>query len=271
MINILKNTINKEKSRESKQNMTREFLQILILKILFDNGSFKSIAFVGGTALRIIFDSRRFSEDLDFSCIDKKAYNFNKLAKCLKNNLQQYGFDVEIKQRAEKTVNCLEIKFINLFYSLGLSDLKGQKLLIKMEIDTNPPKGYKTELSLVTKMSFVFTITHFDLPSLYATKVHACFYRKFTKGRDFYDLLWYLGQKAECNYEVLNNAIKQTEKKTEKITQSNFIDFLKQSLNKIDLKKAKKDVAHFLIDKNELKLFDQKIFEKIIQNGDLRQ
>jgi predicted nucleotidyltransferase component of viral defense system len=79
MIDILKNQLTAGMTDEEKLNRTREFLQVLCLKIMYDKGAFGNIAFVGGTALRILFDLRRFSEDLDFSLIEKKGYDFSGL------------------------------------------------------------------------------------------------------------------------------------------------------------------------------------------------
>ena len=80
-------------------------------------------------------------------------------------------------------------------------------------MDTNPPKGGRTAETPLNK-TYIFSVRHFDLPSMLATKLHACFYRKYTKGRDFYDLVWYLGRKVFPNLELLNNAIQQTEGKS---------------------------------------------------------
>jgi len=126
-----------------------------------------------------------------------------------------------------------------------LSNLPEQKVFIKIEIDTNPPSGYNTEVSLINKL-FVFDVVHFDLPFLYATKIHACFFRKYVKGRDFYDLMWYLTKKVTPNYKLLNNAIAQTHKKGNiSISSENFKEFLKTRLLKIDFAKVKKDVERF--------------------------
>jgi len=78
MLDIIKGHLKDGMNREEKTYLVREDLQILILKILFDLGMFKNFAFVGGTALRIIFGLRRFSEDIDFSLMQRKRYNFNK-------------------------------------------------------------------------------------------------------------------------------------------------------------------------------------------------
>ena len=128
-----------------------------------------------------------------------------------------------------------------------------------MEIDSNPPAGAKTEISLVNRI-YVFTVTHNDIPSLFATKLHACFFRGFIKGRDFYDLLWYLGKRIKPNFVLLNNAIQQTHPGRTLVTESSFKEFLENELGRIDLKKAQQDVARFLEDKQELKLIDRETF-----------
>jgi uncharacterized protein YukJ len=102
------------------------------------------------------------------------------------------------------------------------------------------------------------------LPSLFATKLHACFYRKYVKGRDFYDLIWYLSNNVEPNFTLLNNAIKQTDKNQKRITKNNFKSPLSERIEHIDFKLVKKDVERFLEDKNEIKLLDYKTVKSLI-------
>ena len=267
MIDILQSQLKTTMTGEEKINTAREFLQLLILKIIYDNGYFKNLTFTGGTALRILYKTRRFSEDLDFSLTSRNHYQFESFIKTLRLNLGQSGFLADVIPREVKTVEAVELRFRGLLYRLGLSKLKSQKLMIKLEIDTNPPKGYAAEVSLVNEMAFFFTATHFDLSSLYATKLHACFYRKYTKGRDFYDLIWYLGRKTVPNFTVLNNAIKQTEGRDLKINENNLAEFLLDRLRKIDLNAARKDVERFLVDKSELRLLDSQMIEQFIKQG----
>lgn len=92
------------------------------------------------------------------------------------------------------------------------------RLLVKrnislLEINTNPPAGGRFEKTIINRI-YMFSITRFDLASVFATKLHACFYRKFTKGRDFYDFIWYLTKKITPNFYIFNNTIEQTEGKT---------------------------------------------------------
>jgi predicted nucleotidyltransferase component of viral defense system len=264
MNELLQQRLAKGASDEEKLNKTREFLQILLLKIMFDRGAFDHLAFVGGTALRILYGLRRYSEDLDFSLVKKTGYNFKDLLHQLAYELKQYNMAVEVTSKENNIVHSSFLKFPGLLNEIGVSKIKGQKLSIKLEIDTNPPKGWHSQLTPVTE-SFVFAVNTFDLPSLYATKLHACFFRRFTKGRDFYDLIWYLGKKIEPNYILLNNAIKQTEKKDLKIGPGNFRDFLQDKLGQVDFKVVRRDVERFLEDKSELKLLDRQIILGMIK------
>ncbi len=268
MLDILKDQLKPAKGQEEKANLAREFFQLLALKIIYDNGYFKNLAFVGGTALRILYKIRRFSEDLDFSLVEPKKYSPEDLAGILERNLAQYGFRVELGTKKTKTVHNFELRFRELLYGLGLSPLKSQKLMIKLDIDTNPPQGHKLELSLVNEMSFLFSVTHFDLASLYATKLHACFYRTYTKGRDIYDLIWYLGRDLAPNFPLLNNAIEQTQHIKPGIDRKTLKAFLLERIDKVDFPAAKRDVERFLVDKSELKLFDKTMLRNIIESKD---
>ena len=267
MIEILKKQFTENMSPEEKLNKLREFLQIMALKILYDKGFLNKLAFVGGTALRVLYDIRRFSEDLDFSLIQKKDYDFLELNAKLMRGFKLYGLSVEgkPKNKEKSIVHSTFLKFSGLLRSVGLSALESQKLFIKFEIDTNPPKGGNITTTLVNK-TYIINITHFDLPSAFATKLHACFYRKFTKGRDFYDFIWYMSRKTKPNYTLLNNAIEQTEGSNAYLNEDNFKEFLLKNIEKIDFDQAKKDVERFLEDKSELKLFDKKLIINSIES-----
>lgn len=263
MLDLIENILSEIPSRELKIHRTREFLQLLILKILYDAGYFKNFVFCGGTALRVLYNLRRFSEDLDFLLVNKESYRFEILLEKTFYELKKNGFSIDIKKSKERTIQSAMFKFKDILFAMELSSLKSEKLSIKLEVDSNPPKGWHTEISLVNK-DFVFTVTHLDIPSLYATKLHACFFRKYTKGRDFYDLLWYLGKKKLPNFQFLNNAIKQTEHRKVNINEDNFKNFLRERLATIDFVKIRKDVERFIVDKNELRMLDKNLIINLI-------
>ncbi len=261
MIELLTKQIEAKHSLEDKLNSLREVLQLLCLKILQDKGYFSKITFTGGTALRILYDLKRFSEDLDFSVTEKKGYNFEHIVSDLNRGFKLNGLEVLLKPKVVKNVHSGMMKFPGLLKKMGLSPFSEQNISIKLEIDSNPPLGGNVETSLVNKV-FILNISHFSLPSLYATKLHACFFRKYTKGRDFYDLMWYLGKKIKPNYKLLNNAISQTQGKSERVTQDNLKDLLLHRLEKVDFNVVKKDVERFLEDKSELRLLNKEVISK---------
>ncbi len=265
MIEVFKQQFNKDMPAEEKLNRSRELLQIIVLKILHDKGIFNNLAFTGGTALRILFDLRRFSEDLDFSLVHKKGYDFSYINSELMRGFKLHGLNMESKPKTKTNVHSAFLKFSGLLKELGLSPLADQKLSVKIDIDTNPPAGGNIKNTPINK-TFMLNIAHFDLPSMFATKLHACFYRKFTKGRDFYDFIWYLTNKIKPNYTLLNNAIKQTQGKNPKITENNINAFLLENIKRINFDLAKKDVERFLQDKSELKLFDFETMKNAIES-----
>jgi len=265
MLEILKQQLKDIPTVEEKTNSLREFLQILVLKIIYDLGLFKNLSFVGGTALRILYDLRRFSEDLDFSLTNTEKYDFAGFTNSLDQQLSNYGLQVETRTEDKKVIQNIDIKFKGLLAQLSLSGHKSERLFIKVEIDTNPPQGANLELSLVNK-TYIFTVSHYDLPSLYATKLHACFFRKYVKGRDFYDLVWYLGKRIKPNFELLNNAIAQTESKKSPVTEANFSEFLRSQLSAIDFTVVRKDVDRFLEDKTELRLLDKDLIMQLVKD-----
>ncbi len=263
MIEMLKQYISDARHPSEKLNKLRECLQLTALKIIYDKNYFRNLSFTGGTALRILFDLKRFSEDLDFSLIKKSGYKFTAFCREIISGFKLYGLETEGAIRDGKNVQSAMIKFNNLLKETGLSDLAGQKLSIKLEVDSNPPQGWHIQNTLVNKL-YLFNAVTFDLPSMYATKLHACFYRGFTKGRDFYDFIWYLGKKIEPNYLLLNNAILQTEAVNPGINKDNFKRFLLERIDKVDFVSAKRDVERFLEDKADLRLFDPKIMRDTI-------
>ncbi|MBN1596642.1 nucleotidyl transferase AbiEii/AbiGii toxin family protein, partial [candidate division FCPU426 bacterium] len=260
---VLQQQIDGDLSREEKINRIREYLQIMALKIMFDHDFFQSLAFVGGTALRILFDLKRYSEYIDFSLIQKRGFHLEKLIRALAYELDKNGLTTEIKMQKDNVVYGGFIKFPGLLYDLGLSPLPSQKLAIKLEIDAKPPRGGNVLVTPVTK-SYVFAVRHFDLPSLYATKLHACFFRKYVKGRDFYDLVWYLGKKVDPNMALLNNAVRQTQKKDFGFTKENYKKMMMERLKTIDFRHVRSDVERFLEDRREIKLLDKEMILQML-------
>ncbi len=265
MIDVISQQFTEKMSSQEKVHRTREFLQILCLKFLDEKKWFDSIAFVGGTALRILFDLRRFSEDLNFSSLPGQDFDIEKLNTQLRKSFPLYGLPLETTLKTERNVKSILLKFPGLLKELGLSPLASQKLSIKLDVDTNPPDGSQSVRTIVNKI-YLLNIVHYDLASLYAGKLSACFFRTYVKGRDFYDFIWYMGKRIKPNFLLLNNAIEQTQGIDLKITPDNFKEFLLEHVSKIDFTVVKKDVERFLEDKGELRIFDSQAIKETIQS-----
>jgi hypothetical protein len=138
---------------------------------------------------------------------------------------------------------------------MRLSALSSQNISIKLEIDTNPPLGGSIESTLVNRL-YVLNLRHFDLPSSFATKLCACFFRKYIKGRDFYDLVWYLSKNIRPNILLFNNAVKQVKGEDLGLNDQNIKEFILRRIEEIDFALVANDVEQFLEDKSELKLLN---------------
>ncbi len=206
-----------EKTVNESTLRVREYLQARILEALQRAGAFRYWAFLGGTALRFLFRLPRFSEDLDFSLAgvqgapDLPRADFTRLIAHVTNVFEAEAYVVETRERPDGVVQSVFIGFPGLLYELGLSPHRDQKISIKIEVDTNPPEGAGTTTSLVRR-HVLLNLLHYDKASLFSGKLHAILQRPYAKGRDIYDLIWYLSDPTwpEPNLHLLHTSLAQT-------------------------------------------------------------
>lgn len=251
MKDFIKKELDKQKQSQFKKLALTEILQHLILQSLYKQNAFKYLTFTGGTALRLLYNTGRFSEDLDFSLTQKEDIKLTELISRIQKDLLLSGIKFNPYTKDNKIVFKSDFRFPNILNEFNLSPLKDQNLTIKFEVDKNPPKGGKKEIMLIA-VPVSYSVSIFDLPSLFATKLHAVFYRQYLKGRDYYDLIWYLGKQVKPNLKLLNNARKQTHPDDEEFTENNLKKRLIKHLDSIDLKKAKSDIERLIINREEL-------------------
>ena len=118
----------------------------------------------------------------------------------VKRDLAFAGFQVDVTWNERHVVQVGWVRIAGLLHEAGLAAMPAEKLSIKVEIDTNPPHGARTEKRVVTRY-VTFLLHHHDLPSLMAGKIAAVLTRKYTKGRDWYDLAWYLSHRPPVRAE----------------------------------------------------------------------
>ena len=248
----------------AKLNTLREYLQAYTLKILQEEGLLQSTAFMGGTALRFLYNLPRFSEDLDFSLERKKTYSWAELLKKVKHELMLAGYKISIAYHDQKTVEKAAVRFEGLMHEAGLSPLPTQKFSVKIEIDTNPPKGAGLKTEIVNKYFPIAFLCH-DLASLFAGKLMALLARRYSKGRDFFDLGWYLSRwrDLEPNLTLLQNGLRQISWAAGPLpTESTWRELIYGVVERADWKKVKGDVENFLESPDDLNIFTK---ENVLQ------
>lgn len=246
---------------ESYDLALNEIFQEIALAALARSGFFKHAAFHGGTCLRILYNLQRFSEDLDF-VLKEPILNFS-----WQNHFQNmllefeaYGIQVTVQDRHQnETVKKFFLKENSIGQILVFKEGRTgprKKIKIKFEIDTNPPAGSRFENRYLT-FPFAFAVTTQDLPSLFAGKSHALLCRAYTKGRDWYDFLWYVDKKTTLNFELLSAAIDQNgpwQGQKLNIDKPWYLHEMEKKIKSLDWQKAKDDIARFLRPRDQVSL-----------------
>ena len=262
-----KNIVKQSSNELQARNKLREYLQVLFLSALQRKGAMISLAFHGGTALRFIYQLPRYSEDLDFT-LERKADKFNleEILKTAQKIFHLQGFETTIKFNLEKTVQNAFLRFPGLLYEMNLSPHQTETLAIKIEVDTNPPTGTVLVTTLVRKY-ITLQIQHHDQASLLSGKLNAFFTRSFTKGRDLYDLLWYLSdpQWPPPNFKMMNNALRQYNYKGPVLTDQNWKSLLLEKMESVNFDQARKDVAPFLEFQHEIDLLTRENLVRLLK------
>ncbi len=230
------------------RNVAREYLQARILAALQQAGAMIPLAFHGGTALRFLYSTQRYSEDLDFALERaRETYDFRSFLKTIRATFSAEGYSVEIKVSDQKVVHSAFVRFAGLPYQLGLSPFRDEVLAVKIEVDTNPPAGAGLATTVVRRF-LPLQLHHHDRASLLAGKLHALLQRPYTKGRDIYDLLWYLSDPnwPAPNLTLLNNALNQTAWSGSALTEDSWRAAVRERLSVLDWDHVMADVRPFL-------------------------
>lgn len=231
-----------------ERDVLREYLQTQILKVLSLGSHGEVISFLGGTSLRFIHNIERFSEDLDFDLVKKDGFSIDALGQELKKELERLGFALDIKVKTTENIHIIYLKFKGILQEFGFRLPKDEKFFIKFEIDFSPYSSIKTETKFVDSFNERFPILINTLPTLFAQKIIALKMRPYQKGRDFYDLVWFLAQKnIEPNYAIFEEKNIAVKNKQELITE------LQKIISTKDLKQATKNVSPFLFHSEQAK------------------
>ncbi len=270
---VLINIVQDSPSRNNlfKRNLLKEYLQIVVLDFIYSHQVYSQLLFYGGSALAHCFDLQRLSEDLDFIDESKKI-KVAELAKDLENYFTTRT-DLPVKATIQKFRIYLKFPILR---ELGISGrAESDDLFLKVEVfsDFDFREHYSTDVRPIFKYNRSVLIKTLDTATLMSTKIRAILYRKWektdkqgqtivkVKGRDYFDLLWYLQKGIKPNLDCIEDAKTLKELKEKLLTIVSRID--SQSIH-LDLEALIAD-ANFVnnLSRNMKAILEREISEKL--------
>jgi len=263
---------------EEELNALREMLQEMILAALARTEFFVKAAFHGGTQLRIFEGIRRFSEDLDFALVSKDSeFSLRPYMEKIVDEMSVLGVDMVVKDKSKASsavkkgflktdslVKILELRFVGRKGSPGTP----AKLLIKIEVDVNPPVGATYRASQLL-FPIPASVRCFDRESSFAGKMHALLCRQYLKGRDWFDFVWYASTHVKLNHALLSAALVQQGPWAGQGVASDDAwvkNRLREVIGRIDWNEARRDVLPFVYasDRPSLDLWSETFFASLL-------
>jgi predicted nucleotidyltransferase component of viral defense system len=240
-------------------HLVREYLQARILQSLQRAGAMQTLAFHGGTSLRFLYNIPRYSEDLDFAReLQPDQYDFRAYLQRIQRDFSAEAYEIDVKINDKRVVHKAFIRFRGLLHELGLSGHKTEVLAIKIEVDTNPP-AHAGLMTTPVEKHILLHLLHHDPSTLLAGKLHAILQREYTKGRDIYDLWWYLALPAwpAPNLAHLNANLLQSGWSDEAVTEQNWKGIVRERIQPLSWPQIMNDVGPFIMTADEAAEFSK--------------
>jgi predicted nucleotidyltransferase component of viral defense system len=256
------------RTSDDLRNAQHEVMQQITLAALNRAGFFNDAAFYGGTCLRIFHGLQRFSEDMDFSLLEKNSeFTLEAYFDAILKEFSACGRKVTITRKTKNRETEIESAFLKEntdIYNIEFQTEKAVK--IKIEVDKNPPQNFTTESKLLL-LPYSFMTRCFTLPGLFAGKMHALLFRNWSnrvKGRDWYDLEWYVRKGIPVDF---NHFLERTHQGgnvvNQEFTKEVCIELLKKRIENTNIAMVKNDVLPFLKNRQETELWSTDYFMQI--------
>lgn len=257
----------------------REIMQEVTLAGLSRTDFFEKAAFYGGTALRVFYGVDRFSEDLDFSLLESDSdFSLEPYFDAIIAEFKSIGMQVSIREKAKKEKTNIDSAFLksetewkelileNIVKQAGIKSTN-RTIKIKIEVDRRPPPGFTTENKLLTR-PFSFYVNCFDRPSLFAGKMHALLFRKWNdrvKGRDWYDLEWYVKKGIPLDLRHFTLRAKDTgDWNKDALTPDDVLELLRKKFKVVSFDRVKEDIIPFIKDDQVLEIWSEQYFNDLV-------
>ncbi len=259
------------------ENALREIMQEIALAGLSRSGFFEKAAFYGGTALRIFYGMKRFSEDLDFSLLESDPeFQLQPYLERMVNEFQALGIEVTVTEKAKSRRTAIDSAFLKPgteWKELILKEIIPHEnigmrpdIRIKIEVDTNPPPGFSTEEKLLLR-PYSFYTKCFSASDLFAGKMHALLFRKWkgrVKGRDWFDMEWYIRNNIPLHFEHFVVRSQQSgDWNKKKMTKKEFMNLLQEKIQEVSVDDIKDDIIRFIPDDEPIAIWSEEYFREI--------
>ena len=259
----------------AEDNVLHEVMQQIALAGLSRGGFFEKAAFYGGTCLHLLHDMPRYSEDMDFSLLEPDLkFRFEDYFPAVVEEFKLAGKDVEIKMKHKGQPSAIESAFLKEssdVFDIGFTTEK--RLKVKIEVDIDPPPKFNTEMKTVVSPRTCW-VRSYDLPGLFAGKVSAALFRKWknrVKGRDWYDVAWYISKHVPLDLVHLVERAKESEPGADVSTPEKVLAAFDAKIDSIDFDGAKLDVEPYLKDESELDIWSRDFFHQMVRKMTFRE
>lgn len=267
----------KPTNHDEAENALREIMQEIALAGLQRSGFFEKAAFYGGTALRIFYGVKRFSEDLDFSLLEVNPdFQLQPYLDGMLSEFNALGIDVTVREKIKSKQTAVDSAFLKPGTEWKEIILKGiipqekigmrPDIKIKLEVDTNPPLGFATEEKLLLR-PFSFYTKCFAAPDLFAGKMHALLFRKWKgriKGRDWFDMEWYVKNNIILHLEhFVIRSIQSGDWNKETMSREEFAQLLIDKIDQVSIDDIKEDIVRFIPDDKPLEIWSRDYFKEL--------
>jgi len=224
----------------------------------------------------------RFSEDLDFSLkVPDEEFDLTTYFPVLEKEVRAFGLNMDVMEKEKAKESNIRSAFLKgntrehllLFYAGDMAAggvAANEVIKIKFEVDVNPPE-YATYEHKYRMLPAPYEVNMYDMPSLFAGKIHAVICRGWKsriKGRDLYDFIFYLSRGVSVNRMHLRQRLIQSGYITEDSDCSleEIKDMLKKKFDNIDYSQAKRDVEPFIHDPSVLDVWCKEFFYQITED-----
>lgn len=256
------------RNEQERVNHQRELMQKVTLAGFTRGGFFEKAAFYGGTCLRLMYGLPRYSEDMDFSLLDKDSTtHLEDYFSSIINEFALLGLSVEVDKKDKKQFGRVESAFLK--ENTEAYEIKFQTrrtLKVKIELDTDPPLKFQTEQKII-RQPYGFPVRCMTLPDLFAGKMHALVYRAWgsrIKGRDWYDFEWYVNHNVPLDFRHLQERVREFSGAT--ITKEEFLGLLRERLSSANINQVKADVLPFVDNTRDLDFWSNEYFLSLMDH-----